>query len=148
VIQTPWDSSEFASDLIGPFARLLKNSRRRSLTIWSTSAALHPDHIEAVGRILLELGLDHIPRLLVLNKEDRLRQEEVEAICQKYHGISISSLRPDSLQRLFPAIERKLWEEKGFSRDRERTGLTNEESFDISDKNFQMEPRRENGDPF
>ena len=69
------------------------------------------EHIEAVDKILFELELDHIPRLLVFNKEDRLDREEVEAICEKYDGVSISALRPESLEKFFLALERKLWEE-------------------------------------
>jgi 50S ribosomal subunit-associated GTPase HflX len=82
----------------------------------------------------LELNL--VPRLLVFNKEDQLDHEEVEALCQKYGGVSISALRPESLGEFFAALERKLWEERGPSRDPYNVGLTNEGSFDISNKNF------------
>jgi GTP-binding protein HflX len=69
------------------------------------------EHIEAVHQILFELELNHIPRLLVFNKEDRLGQKSgVEAICEKYDGVSISALRPDSLEKFFLALEKKLWE--------------------------------------
>jgi len=66
------------------------------------------EHIEAVEKILIELNLDHIPRLLVFNKEDKLKSEEVEAISQRYGGISISALRPESLEKFFIALEGKL----------------------------------------
>jgi GTP-binding protein HflX len=68
-----------------------------------------PLHIEAVRQILVELELDLIPRLLVFNKEDRLDREEVEALCQKYSGVSISALRPESLGNS-SSPWRKLWE--------------------------------------
>jgi GTP-binding protein HflX len=95
-----------------------------------------PVHIEAVLQILVELELDLIPRLLVFNKEDRLDREEVEALCQKYSGVSISALRPESLGEFFVALERKLWEERGSSQDSYNVRLTNEDSFDISNKNL------------
>jgi GTP-binding protein HflX len=63
-----------------------------------------PVHIEAVHQILLELELGLIPRLLVFNKEDRLDRKEVEALCQKYGGVSISALRPESLGKFFLAL--------------------------------------------
>lgn len=66
------------------------------------------EHIEAVEKILIELKLDHIQRLLVFNKEDKLGIEDVEAICQRYNGISISALRPESLEKFFIALEKKL----------------------------------------
>jgi len=95
-----------------------------------------PVHIEAVHQILVELELDLIPRLLVFNKEDRLDREEVEAVCQKYGGVWISALRPESLGEFFVALERKLWEERGPSQDSYNVRLTNEDSFDISNKNL------------
>jgi 50S ribosomal subunit-associated GTPase HflX len=79
--------------------------------------------------------LDLIPRLLVFNKEDRLDREEVEALRQKYGGVSISALRPESLREFFVALERKLWEERGSHQDSYNVRLTNEDSFDISNKN-------------
>jgi 50S ribosomal subunit-associated GTPase HflX len=94
------------------------------------------DHIEAVNAILYELDLGHIPRLLVFNKEDRLSQEEVEAICGKYDGVSISALRPESLGKFFLALERKLWETNHLRNETDHVVLTNEDSSDISNKNL------------
>ncbi len=95
-----------------------------------------PVHIEAVHQILIELELDPIPRLLVFNKEDRLDREEVEALCQKYGGVSISALRPESLGKFFLALERKLWEGRGSSQDSYNVRLTNTDSSDISNRNL------------
>ena len=66
-------------------------------------------HIQDAEKILSELGLDPIPRLLVFNKEDRLDARAVEAICRRYDTFSISSHRPESLKRLLMAIEQRLW---------------------------------------
>jgi hypothetical protein len=80
--------------------------------------------------------------------------EEAEAICQKYDGVSISALRSESLERFFQAIDRKLWE-VGTTRNREshsgdgadNVRLTNEDSFDISNQNWMMEARGNDGKP-
>jgi GTP-binding protein HflX len=108
-----------------------------------------PEQIEAVHHILSELELDHIPRLLVFNKEDRLGCKQVEAICEKYEGVPISALRPERLDRFFIALDRKLWE--GNHSTTEASGfnvkLTNEDSFDISDRNFVMGARGNDGNP-
>ena len=103
-----------------------------------------PAHIEAVHQILLELELDLIPRLLVFNKEDRLHREEAKALCEKYGGVLISALQPESLGKFFLALERKLWEGRGSSKDSYKEAspisynvrLTNEDSDDISNKNL------------
>jgi GTP-binding protein HflX len=102
--------------------------------------------IEAVEKTLSELGLHQIPRLRVFNKEDELSRIEVEAICQKYDGVSISALRPESLQKFFLAIERKLWEESHFANSVFHGELTNEDSFDISNRNFMRKARENDGD--
>jgi len=66
-------------------------------------------HIQDAENILSELGLDHVPRLLVFNKEDRLDPKAVEAICRRYDTFSISGHRPESLKRFLVAIEQRLW---------------------------------------
>ena len=113
-----------------------------------------PDHIESVENILFELKLDHIPRLRVFNKEDKLSQEEGEAICQKHGGVSISALQPENLDKFFSAVDKKLWEigttreQKSHPWDRkDNVRLTNEDSFDISKQNWTMEVRGNDGKP-
>ena len=110
------------------------------------SSPCFEDHIQTVENVLCELGLNFIPRLLVFNKEDRLRPEEAEAICRKYGGLSISSLRPESLPKLSDAIQRELWKERGSTRAFPPRRLTNDAPFDISDKKVE-EMRTEDGIP-
>jgi GTP-binding protein HflX len=105
------------------------------------------EHIQAVNEILFELDLDHMPRLLVFNKEDRLNREEVEAICEKYEGVSLSALRPESLGKFFLTLEKKLWEESDSTNDTYNVRLTNEDSFDISNRNLLMRARGNDGNP-
>jgi len=105
------------------------------------SNPIFKDHIEAVNKILFELDLGHIPRLVVFNKEDRSDRQEVEAHCEKFSAVSISALRPESLGKFFLALERKLWEKRGLSDDRCNVPLTNEDSSDISNKNLVMGAR-------
>ena len=110
------------------------------------SSPCFEDHIKAVENVLSELDLNSIPRLLVFNKEDKLRPAEAEAICRKYGGLSISSLRPESLPNLSHAIEQELWKERGSTRPFPLRGLTNDAPFDISDKKVE-EMRTEDGFP-
>ena len=125
-------------DLLGAFRPTFDEVRESDVLIHlvDISRPRVDDHIEAVEKILLELGLDHLPRLLVLNKEDKLGQEEVKTLCHKYGAVSISALRPEGLEDLFDALEKKLWEvtpvEDELSQD-EEDRLTNHNSFGISD---------------
>ena len=123
---------DLPKDLIGAFRPTFDELQESDLLIHlvDISNPCFHEHIEAVKKILIELGLDGINKLLVFNKEDKLTQEEVKTICKKYGGISISSLRPDSLEKLLNAISRKLWEGRYSISDDVR--LTKAGSFGIS----------------
>ena len=68
--------------------------------------------MEAVDRILGDLELPHIPRLLVFNKEDRMDSVVIKNLCRLYGAISVSALHPESLPKLTSAIEERLWSPK------------------------------------
>lgn len=105
-------------DLIGAFRATFDELQESDLLIHlvDMSNPHFEEHIEDVEKILSELELNHVPRLLVFNKEDRLSRTEAEAICRKYGAPSLSAHDPGSLDRLFRAIERKLWEESDSTR--------------------------------
>jgi GTP-binding protein HflX len=103
------------------------------------------EHIEAVEKILFELEIDHIPRLRVFNKEDKMSRKKVEILCHKYGAISISALRPDSLEKLLFSIEKKFGEHRGS--EAPIVKLTNEDAFDISEKYSLTRERIYNGNP-
>jgi GTP-binding protein HflX len=139
---------DLPKDLMGAFRPTFDELKESNLLIHliDISHPRFPEHIEAVEQILCELKLNHIPVLQVFNKEDKLSREEVEAICQKYDGISISALQPDSLEKFFLAIERKLWEKSHSMNCIDNVKLTNGGSSDISNINFQMRVREDDGD--
>jgi GTP-binding protein HflX len=131
---------DLPKDLMGAFRPTFDELRESTLIIHliDISDIRFPEHIESVERILSELKLDHIPRLRVFNKEDKLSVEEGKAICQKYAGVCISALRPESLEKLFFEVDKKLWEvDMTLSRQYQTTArwdpvrLTNKNSFDI-----------------
>ena len=138
---------ELPKDLMGAFRPTFDELQGADLLIHliDISNSSFDEQIKAVETTLGELGLDRIPRLRVFNKEDELGEGEAEAICQKYDGISISALQTDSLQKLFLAIERKLWQEGYFTNNGFQGELTNEDSFDISNRNFAMRARGNDG---
>jgi GTP-binding protein HflX len=104
---------DLPKDLAGAFRPTFDELQESDLLIHliDMSNSRFQEQIEAVEKTFFELKLDHIPILRVFNKEDKLSREEVEAVCQKYDGVSITALRPESLEKFFIALERKLWEE-------------------------------------
>ena len=141
---------DLPKDLMGAFRPTFDELKESNLLIHLIDIS-HPhftEHIESVERILFELKLDPIPRVRVFNKEDKLSRQEGEAICQKYGGVSISALRPESLEEFFLLVDRKLWEKSHSPNRMDHVRLTNEDSFDISDQNWMMESRGNNDKPF
>jgi GTP-binding protein HflX len=71
-------------------------------------------HIESVERILSELQLNDIPRLIVLNKSDLLEEFEAEALLRQIsiekqtECVAISALKTESLRTLLEKIGEKL----------------------------------------
>jgi GTP-binding protein HflX len=147
---------DLPKDLMGAFRPTFDELREANLLIHliDISHPCFPEQIESVEKILFELKLDHIPRLRVFNKEDKLSREEGETICQKYGGVSVSALHPKSLEKFFRAVDQKLWE-VGTTRNREshpldgmdNVRLTNEDWSDISNQNWTMEARGNDGKP-
>jgi GTPase len=124
---------DLPKDLMGAFRPTFDELKESDLLVHlvDISNPSFPDHITAVDGILLDLGLESHPRLLVFNKEDKVSREIVSGTCQKYGAIAISALRPESLDKLFLAMERKLWQEKDSAAPSFPVRLTNDEVFGI-----------------
>ncbi|HLB01564.1 MAG TPA: GTPase HflX [Nitrospiria bacterium] len=106
-------------DLLGAFRPTLDELRDADLLIHLVDVS-HPhfEHqMEAVDRILGDLELPHIPRLLVFNKEDRMDPVVIKNLCRLYGAISISALHLESLPKLTSAIEERLWSPKASLED-------------------------------
>ncbi len=98
-------------DLLGAFRPTLDELQDAELLIHLVDVS-HPNfeqHMTAVDRILGDLELHRIPRLLVFNKEDRMDPLEIKNLCRIHGAISISALRPETLPKLTTAIEERLW---------------------------------------
>lgn len=121
---------DLPKDLMGAFRPTFDELRDSHLLVHliDISNPSFPEHIEAVEKVLGELGLNHLPVLKIFNKEDRVSPREAEIICQKYEGVTISCLRPETLEKFFMALEKKL---------DPMVRLTKSHSFDISNINYE-----------
>jgi GTP-binding protein HflX len=101
-------------DLITAFRATLEEMEGSNVLIHlvDASSAQIEDHIAAVHKILDELNLSGIPRLLVFNKSDLLSAEGIENMKRGFDAIFISALDRHSL---LPMIERvsEMLEETG-----------------------------------
>ncbi|MEW6376517.1 MAG: GTPase HflX, partial [Thermodesulfobacteriota bacterium] len=142
---------DLPKDLMGAFRPTFDELQESDLLIHliDISSPCFSEQIEAVEKILFELKLNHLPILRVFNKKDKMNRKEVESICRKYEGVSISALRADSLENFFVALEKKLWEGSPPGNDHyDNVRLTNNDSFDISNRNYLLGARGEDGNLF
>jgi GTP-binding protein HflX len=107
---------ELPRDLAAAFRATLEELGEADLLVHLVDAA-DPDrdmHIAAVERILDDLDLGRTPRLLVLNKIDKLSPEE-RALLLEGHGVPAGTLAVSARDRtttgpLLDAIEEALWQ--------------------------------------
>ena len=98
---------DLPEELVGAFRTTLEELREADLLLHvvDVSAMDVAIQITAVVAILEELELQTVPRLLVLNKCDRVSLHHVEVLCRRYGAIGISALQPETLQGLFAKLE-------------------------------------------
>lgn len=66
------------------------------------------DYIDTVNRILSDLHLDHIPQLLVFNKEDMVDTRIARNVCERYNAVSIAALQPQTLMKLILRVQEEI----------------------------------------
>ncbi len=67
------------------------------------------EHIRAVDRILGDLELHQIPRILVFNKIDLIPEEEVAPFCRRFEAIAVSACRRETFADLLREMEERCW---------------------------------------
>ncbi|MCG2722389.1 MAG: GTPase HflX [Thermodesulfovibrionales bacterium] len=101
-------------DLLTAFKATLEELEDADLLLHLVDSAnpRFEQHIASVENILRELHLDGKPRLIVLNKTDRIPNEERQNLAFRYDAIAISALDPSSFGLLLQAIESHIWDKK------------------------------------
>jgi GTPase len=64
--------------------------------------------MDAVVKVLSDLELTAIPRLMVMNKADKLDQPDLERLCHRFDAVAVSALKREGLNLLIKAAEQKL----------------------------------------
>ena len=97
--------------LLGAFKATLEEMEDADLLLHVVDAAnpRFEEQVAAVERILLDLKLDRIPRLLVFNKIDLLPTDEAAALCRRFEALPISAMDRDSFEPLLEELEKRCW---------------------------------------
>jgi GTP-binding protein HflX len=100
-------------DLVAAFRATLEELGDADLLLHVVDAAdaRQEEHIQAVNRILADLGLGEKPRVLVLNKIDRLAPGDGEALAHRLGAVAISAATRAGLPALLHVCDRHLWAE-------------------------------------
>src|SRR5512133_2146950 len=100
-------------DLVTAFRATLEELGDADLLLHVVDASdpRHDDQIEAVEAILRDLGLSGKPRVLVMNKVDRLPAGEGAALAHRRDAVAISAATRDGIPQLLHVCDRLLFAE-------------------------------------
>jgi GTPase len=104
---------DLPEDLLGAFRATLDEMQDADLIlhIVDISNPRFEQQMESVDKILTDIGLDHIPRLVVFNKVDLVNRFWAKALARRFHGVYCSAINPDTFGDLLKEIERRVWRE-------------------------------------
>jgi GTP-binding protein HflX len=97
-------------DLVAAFKATLEELSEADLLLQVVDAS-DPQlerKMDAVSRILTDLQLHEIPRLIVMNKTDIVEKPLIDSLCTRFDAIAVSALRREGLDRLLAAAESRL----------------------------------------
>jgi GTP-binding protein HflX len=106
--------ADLPPDLVAAFRATLEELEDADLLLHVVDAAdpRLEQKYEAVTRLLTELHLEEIPRLVVLNKTDLLEPHEAEGLARRYKGVAVSAAKRKGLAELIHTAEERLGMEK------------------------------------
>jgi len=104
---------DLPEDLLGAFRATLDEMQDADLILHvvDISNPRFEQQMRSVDKILTEIGLDHIPRLLVFNKADLVNRFWAKALARRFQGVYCSALNTDTFGDLLMEIEKKVWPE-------------------------------------
>jgi GTP-binding protein HflX len=76
--------------------------------------------IEAVRKVIDEIGLSSTPEILVFNQIDRLPEGVGERMAARYEAVAVSALERSGLKELLERVEKELWTDDLTDLERER----------------------------
>ncbi|MBE0575712.1 MAG: GTPase HflX [Desulfuromonadales bacterium] len=105
---------ELPKSLLGAFKATLEElvDAHLLLHIVDISNPRFEEQIRAVDRILQDLDLHEIDRILVFNKIDLIPAEEVAPLCRRFDAIAVSAFQRATFTDLLREMEERCWGEE------------------------------------
>jgi GTPase len=97
-------------DLVAAFRATLEELSDADLLLHVIDASdpNFEEKMDAVTRVLADLNLASMPRLLVMNKADLVDAATIERLCRRFDAVAVSALKREGLDRLLQSAESKL----------------------------------------
>jgi len=105
---------DLPKDLLTAFKATLEELEDADLLVHLIDASnpRFEQQTDSVENILRDLQLHEKPRVLVLNKIDRISREETSNLAVRYRAVTISARDPSTFGPLLKAIEENIWSDK------------------------------------
>lgn len=105
---------ELPKSLMGAFKATLEElvDAHFLLHVVDVSNPRFEEQIRAVDRILQDLDLHEIHRVLVFNKTDLIPAEEITPLCRRFDAIAVSAHQRQSFAELLREMEERCWGEE------------------------------------
>ncbi len=113
---------DLPEELVTAFRATLEELRDATAFLHVVDAAA-PDverRIEAVRRVIDDIGLSDTPEILVFNQIDRLPEGVGETMAARHDGVAVSALERVGLAELLERTEKQLWTDDLTERERQR----------------------------
>jgi GTP-binding protein HflX len=103
---------ELPKDLVAAFKATFEEAADADLLLHVVDAsdARYEDQMETTEKLIEELGLSDIPRLIVFNKADATPPGVAQALARAHDGVAVSAIDRASLRPLLARIEHLLFE--------------------------------------
>ncbi len=104
---------DLPKDLLGAFRATLEEMLDADLILHvvDISNPRFEQQMDSVNNLLIEIGLDHIPRLIVFNKADLVNPLWVKFMAARFKGVVCSAIHPETFEWLLREIETTVWRE-------------------------------------
>ena len=104
---------DLPKDLLGAFKATLDEMQDADLILHvvDISNPRFEHQMESVDNLLIEIGLDTIPKLAVFNKADLVNAQWAKAVAVRFNGVVCSAINPGTFGDLLKEIEKRVWKE-------------------------------------
>jgi GTP-binding protein HflX len=102
-------------DLLDAFKATLEEMQDASLLLHVVDASdpARAEHVRCVEQLLVDLELHETPRLLVMNKADRVEASAIRAEVESLGAVLLSAIDRSTLGPLLERVEKRLWASGG-----------------------------------